>query len=468
MLKLKLLAVSGIVSLVFSVSSCLAPAEQDGFGNEITESQSAQISIAAGISTPWSLTRAGDETVPAPIMYYLFDKDGTCIASQLQEDAATRAVFSVERGEYKVYALCGNVGDRPSKANAKQDASFILPTTADVCLGSADVNIADYGTSKEATIGVNHLFSTISLSITDVPSTVSAISATFCELYDRQSLESQFSGTQDVMIHLVKSSEPTTTWYIPETFIYPCSRETMSVKIEITSEDGTKQTVETTTEYSLKSGKKVVLTSQFRKLNSVSAGVVINNGWTSVTGEIDFWNGTGNETETNGSGTNEPDSPDPTPSPQTPDTTTPSGESESAYVLGQRFGNTDAFVLKIETDAEGNQVALLLQSVKVLMAASKTEATAAIASYKSASGNQLDWRIPYLDELDLLMNSYSLNAIKAKSTEYNVADNNYTTNEATVFGCLSSIEIYMGKIWNATTTTAAGISYFFPVATYNL
>ena len=466
--KIKLIAISGAVSLIFSVSSCLAPAEQGSFSNEVPESQSSQISVATGIATPWSLTRAGEETVPLPIMYYLFDKDGTCVATQLREDAATKAVFSVERGEYKVYALCGNVDDRPSKTNAKQDASFILSTMSDVCLGSADVNIADYGTSKEAIIGVNHLFSTITLSITEVPASVSAISATFCELYDSQSLDSQFSGTQDVVINLVKSSEPTTTWYIPETFIYPCSRETMSVKIEITSEDGSKQTVETTTEYSLKSGKKIVLTSQFRKLNSVSAGVVINNGWTSVTGEIDFWNGTGNESESEESGTDEPNTEDPTPSPQTPEPNTPSGEGETTYVVGQRFGDTDAFVLKIETDAEGNQVSLLLQNVKALPASTKTEAETALNSYKSSSGTQVDWRIPSLDELDYLMNNYTLENALAKSTEYNVSNSLVDPSSTTIFGCLNSLSIYVGKRWNNTSTTSVNIVCFFPVATYSL
>mgnify|MGYP004442984833 CR=1 FL=1 len=469
--KTNLIALSGVVFLVFGVSSCLSPAEQ-AFQNEISESQSSKISISAGLSSPWSQTRAGEEVVPAPIMYYLFDSDGVCVETQLKEDATTKAEFSIDRGTYKVFALCGDVSDRPSKANAESSASFILPTTTDVCLGSAEISVTDYGMSKDATVGVSHLFSAIALSITEVPSSVTSISATFSDLYESQSLEGEFSGVQEVVVNLTKSTNPSSTWYFPERLIYPCSKDTMKVKIEITSEDGTKQTIATTTAYSLKSGKKITLTSLFRKLNSVSAGVVMSNGWTSVSGEIDFWNGTntGSAEDNNGSaedntgsgGTNTGDSGN-TPSPQDPN-----GENTSSnptYNVGERFNETDAFVLRI--DNSGENTVLLLQSVTAIGATSKTMAETQLQNYKNSCGNDYDWRIPTEAELDTLMSVYpSFKNFKNKVVELGASTSSIT--DTTYYGYMTTNNLFYGKAWGNLAQSTNGAFYFFPVASYSL
>ena len=445
----KFIALSGMVSLVFSVSSCLAPAEQEII-REISESQSSKLSLSTGISSPWqSTTRAGEESVPVPIMYYVFDGSGTCVAAQLVNDVSTKAELSVERGNYKIFALCGDFADRPTQSSAKLNEAFEVPTSSDMCLGQESVTIDDYGMSKDVTIGVSHLFSAISLSIKDVPSSVTGIKATFCDVYDCLTLEGTFSGMQDKVISMTKSAEVPTTWYIPETLIYPCAKTPMKVMIEITSSDGSVQVVNTTTEYVLESGKKVSLTSQFRTLSVVAAGVVLNNGWTSVSGDIDFWNGSDS-----GSGGNTDTDEQETP---------PSSNPTVVYEIGQRFGETDAFILDIETDdATGAQTSLLLQSTKVLYGTNLSEANNFVSSYKSSTGGVIDWRIPTMSELRLLMQNYSIDDFVAKATEYGIKNSNITI--ASKFGCMDNV-YYKGIMWNDSNISST-CNYVIPVATY--
>lgn len=445
----KFIALSGMVSLVFSVSSCLAPAEQEII-REISESQSSKLSLSTGISSPWqSTTRAGEESVPIPIMYYVFDGSGTCVAAQLVNDVSTKAELSVERGNYKIFALCGDFADRPTQSSAKLNEAFEVPTSSDMCLGQESVTIDDYGMSKDVTIGVSHLFSAISLSIKDVPSSVTGIKATFCDVYDCLTLEGTFSGMQDKVISMTKSAEVPTTWYIPETLIYPCAKTPMKVMIEITSSDGSVQVVNTTTEYVLESGKKVSLTSQFRTLSVVAAGVVLNNGWTSVSGDIDFWNGSDS-----GSGGNADTDEQETP---------PSSNPTAVYEIGQRFGETDAFILDIETDdVTGAQTSLLLQSTKVLYGTNLSEANNFVSSYKSSTGGEIDWRIPTMSELRLLMQNYSIDDFVAKATEYGIKNSNITI--ASKFGCMDNV-YYKGIMWNDSNISST-CNYVIPVATY--
>lgn len=445
----KFIALSGMVSLVFSVSSCLAPAEQEII-REISESQSSKLSLSAGISSPWqSTTRAGEESVPVPIMYYVFDSSGTCVATQLVNDVSTKAELSVERGNYRIFALCGDFADRPTQSSAKLNEAFEVPTSSDMCLGQESVTIDDYGMSKDVTIGVSHLFSAISLSVKDVPSSVTGIKATFCDVYDCLTLEGTFSGMQNKVISMTKSAEVPTTWYIPETLIYPCAKTPMKVMIEITSSDGSVQVVNTTTEYVLESGKKVSLTSQFRTLSVVAAGVVLNNGWTSVSGDIDFWNGSDS-----GSGGNADTDEQETP---------PSSNPTAVYEIGQRFGETDAFILDIETDdATGAQTSLLLQSTKVLYGTNLSEANNFVSSYKSSTGGEIDWRIPTMSELRLLMQSYGIDDFVAKSTEYGIKNSNITI--ASKFGCMDNV-YYKGIMWNDSNISST-CNYVIPVATY--
>jgi len=450
----KSFALLGTLSLIVGVSSCLSLSEQGLNENEIAESQVSKISLSAGLSSPWNQSRAEEESVPTPIMYYIFDSYGVCKDAKLVESASSKAEFSMERGNYKVFALCGALATRPDKSSATQTSAITLPTSSDLCLGCDEIEITDYGQSTETTIGVSHLYSSISLSITDVPSSVTAIKATFGGLYKSVSLDKQFSGTQDVVVDLAKSSEVTTTWYFSDKLMYPCSQETMSISIEVTSSDGTKQTISTTTEYVLASGKKFALTSTFRTLSTIQAGVTLTNGWTTVSGEIDFWNGTG---ETGGPGEpNEPSS-NPSEDPEQPD----SSSSSTTYTEGERFGETDAFILKVNKDQNGKAESLLLFGLQIMLGSTKYQIQTSISNAYSESS--IAWRVPTIEELSLMMSNYTVDQIKSKAIEYGI--NNSPITDQTIFGCLSGTS-FVGRSFSSEQPMGNNISGAFPVATY--
>ena len=454
----KSFALLGTLSLIVGVSSCLSLTEQGLNENEIAESQVSKISLSAGLSSPWNQSRAEEESVPTPIMYYIFDSYGVCKDAKLVESATAKAEFSVERGTYKVYALCGTLSTRPDKSSATQTSAISLPTSSDLCLGCDEIEIKDYGGSKETTIGVSHLYSSISLSITDVPTSVTAIKATFGGLYKSVSLNKQFSGTQDVVVDLAKSSEVTTTWFFSDKLMYPCSQETMPISIEVTSSDGTKQTISTTTEYALASGKKFALTSSFRTLNKVTAGVTIANGWTTVSGEIDFWNGSGGTQENNES--SQQSSSEQEQNPEQPN----SSSSSSTYTEGARFGETEAFILKVNNDQNGNAESLLLFSPRIILGTVKNDFTYGFAD--AYPNSAIEWRVPTLDELNLMKTKYTIDEIKAKAVEFGITNSTQITDQ-TVFGCMKNSS-YVGWSFSIGQTVASNISCTFPVATYTI
>lgn len=390
----------GIVSIALGLMcSCYGPA---GLNSEheidSDESQLSNLYVTSMMSSPWTQTRAGEETIPLPVRYYLFDSDGLCVDYQEVNQLETGAVFKVERGVYTVAALCGSTSSAPDSETATIDASVAFVATSDLCLGSKVVDVSDYGSSNDVTIEVNHLFSKLSLAVTSVPSSVSAISVTLCGLYSSVSLEGEYADAKDLVMTLSPETETPTTWSIGESLVYPGSVETMIVKLTITSTDGQSQVVQTTTDFGMKAGVMRMLSAKFSDVSKVNPVLNLGTSWTSESGTLSFW---GEEEQPSGENEGNP----------APDVegTDPGQESDGSYSAGDKY-KEEGFVLSVDADNETMVVVRRVVNTKVKYSAFETT----MDDINGASADDPEWRIPTNDEFSLLMGSYTKDQLVAK------------------------------------------------------
>lgn len=457
----------GICALAFSVSSCYSPKDQNGIIEEENQ-ETTNLYVTAGLNAAWSSTRA-QEVVPVPITYYLFDSKGACVDCQVIDNATTPAAFSVVRDTYKVVAVCGESDDLPSQQNASLSDFYSLAADADICMGNKTVEVTNYGSTKEEEILVNHVFAKVQLSVTNVPSTVSEMSVTFGSLYDAISLNAEYNGSQDVALSLESSETEATKWELAETFMYPTTSETMSVVLTIKSSDGTVQTISTTTEYLLSKGKKTSLTAEFQAISRVIAGVVVENGWTEESGNINFWGAGNGNSENGGSNSNS----------QTGDNTQPGGtnsasqSSTTTYSVGDVFGDTKTFIYLVDDNGDGT-VTLGLIGSAVLSGVTISNVVNKISSYNTTIGGSssekgIAWHVPSAEEWSALTQQYQTSAsLATKMSDVNGATQSFTS--GTLFITKYADGFYEKSTYTGNKTEAlSGEQYYcVPFATYTV
>lgn len=406
----KLFAYVAICSIVLFMSSCLAPAENNDMIEGVTESTVASISASVNVGSPWGITRASNEEVPLPIRYYLFAESGECVGLQLVEDASTSAEFSVTRGVYTLYSLCGNSSSAPSAAEASQDVLYSLSANDDLCLGNKTVTVDKYGVSYPVEISASHIFSMVALSLIGVPESVEEICAVFGDLYSSIKLSGEYGGTDVVSAYLETDDTSEGKWNLPLTYVYPSVGASMPITLTIRSNDGVIQTIETVTEYVAKEGMKVSLTAEFQALSSVTTGgVVIENGWTETSGNIEFWSDNENNADNNVEIKSESVS----------ETVENNEENQpnNSYVIGEQFEDTKTFILTV-TDNGNNTVDLLLVGTYELKG-DQSFIVSSLPVYGPKVGYIADisssgWSIPTKEQLNILRNTFTAAQLTTK------------------------------------------------------
>lgn len=466
----KLFAYVATCSLLYSMSSCLAPAENNGDAEELIESKVSNISASVIVGSPWETTRASEEVVPLPIRYYLFSESGECVGTQTVEDTSVSAEFNVPKGVYTLYALCGELANAPTQSDVSEEILYVLATTNDICLGNEKVTVGGYGLMYPVQISVSHVFSMVSLSLIGVPESVEEICAEISDLYSSVKLTGEYGGTNAITTYLEPDELTSTNWNLPLMYVYPSAGTTMPITLTIHSNDGTTQTIQTTTEYVAKEGVKVFLSAGFQSLSSVTTGaVVIGNGWTETSGTVDFWGGNssnvGNDSESSGNDTEN----------QTEGSVQTQNKEQiessiSGYVVGEQFENTQTIILSVKENE--NSVDLLLVGSYLLYGTSTT-----IPSRLSSYGQNVglddsseanSWSIPTFQDMTLLRTAFGLSELSAKinavygtqqmeiksSTGFLLTNNqyyNYSSNSASLvnissqYYCLPVISITRSK-----------------------
>lgn len=389
--------------------SCLSPLSDDNLeGTDNSRDLNSKIYVKSSVTSPWTTTRSSDEAVPLPIYYYLFDTNGTCIDLKVVEESGVKAEFSTSRGDYTIYAICGDSPDVPTKEQANLSDFYQIAANTDICMGKGTVTINEYGSINEVQIPVSHIFSKIRLTLSGVPDAVTAIRATFSSLYESVLLNADYEGTQSVVKDLVNDSEDPSQWILAETYIYPSSSDVLSVSLSVTSADGSVQEISTTTSHILHRGERVSLTSEFRALSRIEVGAVVENGWEDSSDELDFWGNT--EPAEGGSTVSKIESvenSDPaansgtTEEPSQPTNQQPT-YAVRAYQQGEMFGDSNAMVYSCKSNDNGGYD-LVLVGLKPIKFNVGDNTETLLSEYSSqvdlnVDPSEINWRIPTMTE----------------------------------------------------------------------
>jgi hypothetical protein len=227
-----------------------------------------------GVTEDESTTTA---TVPAGPVHYYLCSGSSFVADQEVATASTSATFEVNLGSYTVYAVTGTTCSITSETASLSTPFAWNPATinADVCIGHKDITVTNTSSSQSATIDVDHMFTQIKMSITDVPGDVTGITTTISPVYDRFGWDGTLSQSNSTTpasttLTLTKNSETTTTWESAMQYSYPSVSSTSALNITVTFNfgDNRSKTFRTTATTSLLAGHKRTLTTQYKKFDS--------------------------------------------------------------------------------------------------------------------------------------------------------------------------------------------------------
>lgn len=456
--------------------SCLSPLSEEN--QEWTDESTvfdSKIYVKSRVDSPWSATRSSDETVPLPINYYLFDTEGNCIDMKVVDESGVKAEFSASKGDYTIYAICGDSPDVPTKENVNLTDFYQLSADTDICMGKGGVSITEYGSVNEVQISVNHIFSKIKLALSGVPSTVTSIKATFSSLYESVLLNGEYEGTQNVVTNLVRDSSDPSQWILAESYIYPNASEVLSVSLTVTSEDGSVQEISTTTSHILSRGVRVSLTSGFRGLSQIEVGAVVENGWEDSSDELNFWGnadpGTNNEPSNNSTPS---DDSTPEDNPDNSGMTIQSATKQPSYEVreyqpGEVFGNSNTVVYSCQANGNGGYD-LVLVGMKPFKSKVSELSIDLLADYNSQVNLDVDqsaisWRFPTTDENNKLYElQSSSNLISAMYSDNGI-------DSSKICACSSSNGGFVyKKVGTIETATTGGttIVWIIPFANYTI
>lgn len=472
--KLRVFSLFGIMSLV--LVSCLSPLSEET--QEWTDESNvfdSKIYVKSRVDSPWSTTRSSDEAVPLPINYYLFDTEGNCIDVKVINESGVKAEFSTSKGDYTIYAICGDSPDVPTKENVNLTDFYQLSADTDICMGKGSVSIAEYGSVNEVQISVNHIFSKIKLALSGVPSTVTSIKATFSSLYESVLLNGEYEGTQNVVKNLVRDSADPSQWILAESYIYPNASTVLSVSLTVTSDDGSVQEISTTTTHILSRGVRVSLTSGFRGLSQIEVGAVVENGWEDSSDELNFWgnaeSGTNNEPSNNSAPS---DNSTPEDNPDNSGMTIQSATKQPSYEVreyqpGEVFGNSNIVVYSCQANSNGGYD-LVLVGLKPLFSKASNVSIDLLADYNSQVNLDVDqsaisWRFPTTTENYLL---YDLK-FASSTVEQMYLENSIDTNNICVCSFSGEkIEYYKIGTYDSADTKSTTIVWIIPFANYTI
>lgn len=378
-----LLVIASVVSV-----SCEKYSEDDV---EINKEANSRLTIRTRAAANAEGTE--EAKVSYPVNIYIFNSSNTCAAVTTISTEESQMSVKLPEGNYTVYAIAGADNEKyelPTKENAAKESIIKLKeglTHGDLMTAHNTVNLI-YGEENTLTLSLSRkvmLLETVTIS--QVPSSVTAVSVTVSPLYDNLLLNGNYDGENGLQtVNLTKEGD-TGTWKSNcNTYLLEASGPA-TIKVALTTNGGTKSYSYSSTD-ELKANHKINISGTY-----TSDGISLNGTITGAT-----WEDTKNITFTfdeNGSTTEEK-----------PDTGGEETGDESTEGNAPKAGTLykGAYVLKSE--ASGSSTTVTLMSLKEKTALIFTEGD--IESIKSAINKGISelaapeiqgWRLPTKEEI---------------------------------------------------------------------
>lgn len=183
----------------------------------------------------------------SPINIYVFDKDGTCVATSTITNANEPLGLALPAGSYMVHAIAGASADDyelPAKEEATPDYVIRLKENSrngDLMAGENSIVLSE---KEENTLTLSLKRKVMLLecvTMKNIPEEVTGVSVTISPLYENITLDGKFAGTNGYKsITLHKSPGNNKTWENKDKTYLLEATGPATVKVALTTNEGTK------------------------------------------------------------------------------------------------------------------------------------------------------------------------------------------------------------------------------------
>lgn len=183
------------------------------------------------------VAKAIDNTdVAYPLTIYAFDTEGNNVTSTVinsKDDAS--ATLKLKKGRYHLTAVSLPSSYESLSSVKDWNATFSMPksgyATVPLMTGSADINVTS--SDQIAHISLGYRQASMSLTINDVPSSVTSVDVTLSSAYTGMTLAADLSGKMMVTVPCVKgaTSNNDATWSTGKFYILPSVNAQPSITI---------------------------------------------------------------------------------------------------------------------------------------------------------------------------------------------------------------------------------------------
>ena len=343
-----------------------------------------------------------DTTISYPVQVYVFN-DNECCAMQTIGDAGQTLNIALVEGTYSIYAVGGASSTDymlPSKDEAMTTTELMLKdgkSLTDLMAASATATLTDGGTNN-VTLGLARKVMLLqNVSISKVPTAVSAVSVTIAPLWQNLTVGGTYSGTAGSQtIALTRQSDNRTWTATANAYLLPPSSQPASIGVNITI-DGTTKTYTYSTSDELDGGYKININGTYTEAVGVSlTGTITGATWFGErTISFDFNESGASASNGSTSGTSGEDNlssggDDPSGA--------PSSQTGSLPTVGDTY--QDCYVLASEVAADGESAEVTLLSPNEAVVTSNDGVTAALSTL--GVGDISGWDVPTKAQMTLI------------------------------------------------------------------
>lgn len=379
-----ILTLLSLAVAVLSFSACSKELPIDSDDNSSSTSATGNNTLT--VKTRALPTADGETaTVSYPVNVYAFNASGKCVGVQAINKAGESVAFKFKKGAYTLYGLAGATATAyslPSQDEATPEAVVSLKEGqqhGELMTGTASVKLSD-GDDNTLILSLKRKVMQIdSVVITNVPTTVTAISVNLAPLYSALKLNGEYDGTTGNTTIALSQTAPGTWQSAAPQYLLEAS-SAASITVAMTA-DGKTQSYSYVSNDELKANYKLNIKGAYKSNEFELSGTIQGEAWAGRK-DISF-------TISEESG-EEPDEP-----------STPVEED----LVGTLYANNKAFVVSANENSDGSKTYLLISTSQIKTSCSnESQESAKSIIEKELNGltkiaNTTDWRLPTKEEL---------------------------------------------------------------------
>lgn len=244
---------------------------------------------------------AGSDNVRYPVKVYAFGSDGNCKAQQIVNSASDALEMTLNQGSYTIVAVGSSTGyDVPQTPTL---SSFVTCSgnnnysTSPLQMGQAEITLSK--SSANVNIMMTNCSAQLSIELGNVPSNVTAITASISGQHSKVSLSGQ-GDASTATSSVVTLQKNNSKWQSGTFYTLASAPSTTSVSISMTTSSGT-STYGYTYSQGLLAGTPYNLTGTYVEGSLSMTGTITAQGWAQpINLSFDFGPGANNSGGTSG------------------------------------------------------------------------------------------------------------------------------------------------------------------------